>query len=96
MVASNLLTLLSLCAAVMAVTYDSTTTVTTTPYTTITTTVGLIEEIYETAYIYTNSDSKLTTDYVTGLTVFRVATGTPTSVGQATSVTSPIVASSPV
>lgn len=44
----------------------STTTTTTTPVVTATTTVGYIEQIRETEYIYTNSDGQLTTTTATG------------------------------
>lgn len=53
---------------VQAAEYDSTTTVTTTPTITSTTTVNVVEEIFETEYIYTNSLGSLTTSVVVGST----------------------------
>lgn len=68
--------LISLATSVLADTsYDSTTTVTVTPAITMTTTIGYIEEIFETAYIYTNSYGSLTTSTATGSTEFFPATG---------------------
>lgn len=89
MLRSIALSILTLATAVLADTtsYDSTTTVTVTPEVTYTTTVGYIEDIYETVYIYTNSQSHLTTTTVIGSSVYHLASGTPT--GKLAAVSSP-------
>ncbi|KAK7684823.1 hypothetical protein QCA50_012066 [Cerrena zonata] len=68
---------------------DSTTTVTITPYVTATTYVGMIEQIWETDYIYTDGSGKLTT-YTTFGTVFTYDTDitTPTPAASKVAATS--------
>ncbi|ODV66913.1 hypothetical protein HYPBUDRAFT_152919 [Hyphopichia burtonii NRRL Y-1933] len=64
---------------------DSTTTVTITPYVTATTYVGMIEQIWETDYIYTDGSGKLTT-YTTFGTVFTYDTDITTPTAAASNV----------
>lgn len=71
---SNYVPLLLLCGLALADDYDTTTTTdtTTTPTITVTTTVGYMEKIFETAYIFTDDTGHLTTTTEVGSTVLTV------------------------
>ncbi|CAH6722679.1 hypothetical protein CLIB1444_10S03928 [[Candida] jaroonii] len=70
---SNYVSLLLLCGLALG-DYDTTTTTDTTitPTITVTTTVGYMEKIYETAYIYTDDTGHLTTTTEIGSTILTV------------------------